>query len=352
MTKIQLKLTVSALTLLFAHAEPTLATDACSARAIVTKANVTVSDGSSFQAETFFHSTDASAIRHLLEQPQLIVLEGPVSWTEVGDKVATGLDFHKLFALGHQYHAMLLHFGDFVKGATADEVLQFAGRTAQASTGDFLHGGTLSLVSGEDESRPLGVVQMVPEGPTVESEFLDWREVNGTLLPHQVRINDGERVFDYRYTSIEVAERSPLWFFETVHAPSLDSVQLYRLHRTLLAAHCLGDAELIAELSTPEMLLATRGELMETTRQEVFEQFQSVFNRIVYNTYSDITLPRIQVAESGDLAWMGVNVRLTAKILESGDDFAQQWAWVMLARKIDGQWLHAGNGSSFMPPEQ
>lgn len=337
------------LLILAALAAPATASDACSTRAIVTAAEVSVSAGSSFRTESFFHGTDSAAIQHVYDQPQWIVVEGPQSWIRAGEEARLGSGFHKLFALSHQYHAMLAHFEDFLAGAPVAQTVTFAGREARAAGGEFIYGGHLSLVAGASAARPLGIRQAVPDGPVIEAEFLDWRKHNGTDLPHHVRIDDGERVFDYRYTSIETMERSPLWYFEAVPAPDIDAVQLYRLHRSLLAAHCLGDAELIARLSTPEVLLATRGELVTATRDEVLAQFRSLVGRLDYTAYTDLRPPVITVAESGDLAWLGVNVRLQATALASQERIDQQWAWVMLARKSQGQWLHAGNASSAAP---
>jgi len=31
---------------------------------------------------------------------------------------------------------------------------------------------------------------------------------------------------------------------------------------------------------------------------------------------------------------------------EGGAEFDSQWSWILLAKKIDGAWLHAGNASN------
>jgi hypothetical protein len=94
------------------------------------------------------------------------------------------------------------------------------------------------------------------------------------------RSDDGERMFDYHYSKISVTPRSPLWFFDTVRAPPLDYVQVYRLHRKLLAAHCLGDADLIAKLSVPVVQTASRGELRQVPNDAIRDRFTALFQTV------------------------------------------------------------------------
>ncbi len=146
---------------------------------------------------------------------------------------------------------------------------------------------------------------------------------------------------------MDVAPASPLWFFEATGAPDLDAVQVYRLHRTLLAAHCLGDADLIANLSAPEVIVAGRGELYRESSESMRAQFTALFERLDYREYHDIVLPELKL--SGDLGWIGVNVRAVGEDKEGGAPFDDQWAWIMVVEKRDGAWLHAGNASNRRP---
>jgi hypothetical protein len=165
-------------------------------------------------------------------------------------------------------------------------------------------------------------------------------------MPFYLRIDDGKRTFDYRYSAVDVAARSPLWFFEAVGAPPIDSVQVYRLHRKLLVAHCLGDAEMIANLSAPTVLSANRGELREFSRDAVRERFTALFEVLDYTAYEDVELPVIEIATSSDLGWIAANVRASGSVIETGAPFSNLWAWVMMVRKVDNVWVHAGNASS------
>lgn len=162
-----------------------------------------------------------------------------------------------------------------------------------------------------------------------------------------MRIDDGSQTFDYRFTNVEVGKRTPLWFFEAVAAPAIDEVQIWRLHRQLLAAHCLGDAELVADLSASESVIASRGELFAETRANIRKQFAALFGRLDYTAYHDLVPPVIEVAESGDVGWIAVNAGAVGHSLDTGEPFDDRWAWVMMVRKRHNRWLHAGNTSNY-----
>jgi ketosteroid isomerase-like protein len=332
---------VAALTLL---AQTARATDACASQLIATRADVTVSDGSGFRTQSFYQSKDSAAIRHIDDRDRIIAVEGPIGWARDGGRAHLGSDFYKLFALGHQYHALLLEFEHIASNVRRGQQIDFGGEQRTAASGDYPYGGTVHLVQGEDPARPAGLRFDFPEATVIIVAFLDWRERDGRLLPYRIRIDDGERTFDYRYTDIAVSSGSPLEFFDAVPAPSLDEVQVYRLHRRLLAAHCMGDAEMMASLSAPTVISANRGRMQETTNAELRARFASLFETLDYTEYHDLVEPVIEV--SGKTGWIAANVRATGSEKDSGRAFDDQWAWIMTVRKIDGRWLHAANASN------
>ena len=215
--------------LLALQAANTWSSDACSTRAIVAAADVTVSDGSSFGIESYFHSKDNVAIRHIRDFPQLIAVEGPLGWAQTPDGSELGDNFYKSFGLGHQFHAFLLHFDKLVSNARSSEDVSFVNENRAATSGDYPHGGVVHLVNGDIASRPVGLLFEFPDTPPISVTFEDWRGLDDIELPFRMQIDDGERVFDYRYSNIEISPRSPLWFHEAVNAPPIDEVQIYRL---------------------------------------------------------------------------------------------------------------------------
>lgn len=322
------------------------ASDACSTRSIVASADVMVSDGSSFTTQSFFHSADSAAIRHIRDRDQTVVVEGPFGWARVGESEKMGADFEKTFALGHQFHAFLLYFDEIVSNPRDSGQVSFEGKDHRARSGDYPYGGVVHLIAGATGRRPPGLVFEFPESSPIVVSFSDWRKSARIEVPFQARLDDGETVFTYRYSNIDMTPKSPAWFFEAVSVPSLDEIQVYRLHRQLLAAHCLGDADLIARLSSAQILSANSGNLRQLTNASVRDRFAEQFERLDYTAYHDIATPIIEISGASDLAWVGVNARAVGKQVMGGAPFDTQWAWLMIVRKEDGQWLHAGNASN------
>jgi hypothetical protein len=321
------------------------ATDACSTTAIVTAAEVSVSDGGLFRTQSYFHSREAAAIRHIDTSERVVAVEGPFSWAASGLDAELGGAALASFALGHQFHAFLWHFDDLVDELEVDVDVSWAGSTYQGRHGNNPYGGSATLIdTGNDEQI---LLLDNPDFGLIVVRYLDWREENTRRVPFLVSIDDGSRVFDYRFSSVEFSDRDLLWFFDAVASPSIDEVDVFRLHRKLLAAHCLGDAELMARLSAPSTIIASRGELHNASRDQVQQQFTSLFERVDYTAYLDLTPPVVEIAAAGDLGWAAVSVRAKGKSIESNQPFDDQWAWIMMVSKIDGEWRHAGNASNY-----
>ena len=333
-----------ALLILLAQSHAAFASDACSTVAIHTTANVDVSDGSSFRTESFFHSAEAAAIRHFDESIRTVAVEGPNAWTVNESGAAPGGDFHRQFALGHQFHAFIYRWDDIVANEAPTTTEGFDGHPAEATSGDMPWGGRVHRFGPAE--RPQGFVLESAGGPRVETVVSDWRPTPAGDVPFRVEIDDGERIFVYRFETVEIGDRSPLWFMDALAPVDIDAVALYRLHRRLLAAHCLGDAEMMATLSAPSSVIAGRGDVSIVPREDTRRMFTSTFERWDYHGYHDLRPPIIEVAESGDLGWVTVNVRAEGISTSDGSTFSDVWAWVLLAKKIDGAWLQAGNASS------
>lgn len=307
---------------------------------------MTVSDGSHYATETLFHTKQNTAFKLIRDTATTtIAVEGPFSWISDGDKTESGGEFQKLFALGHQFHALLLDFDSIMGNVRPATGVDFIPPDGSIS-GDYPFGGIVHLIAGDDPARPLGMVFDFPERGPITTTHADWRRVDGVDFPFQITIDDGERVFDYRYTEVDISPKSPLWFFDALAPPDLDKVQIYRLHRKMLAAHCLGDADIMADLTAPEAIIANRGNVVVTTPAEMRGRFEDLFKQVSYNEYVDLEPPVIMVSDNSDLGWATVKVRTQGEEISSGKSFQHQWAWVMLVKKIDGVWKHAGNASN------
>lgn len=330
---------------------PALASNACVSEVITSHAQVAVSDGSEYAVETYYRSADEAVVSFQGPQASDIIAEGPYAWYRQGEKAGLAGDAEKRFALGHQYHAMILYFADIITDIVEDEAIELLGETRHGRTGQYPNGGTVSLVDGEQSGQPAGLVMRLPDETPIHVTLHDWRETDaGQALPDRIEIHHGESVFTYEYTSVEITQGDVLDFHQRYASPGTDAIDIYRLHRALLAAHCRGDAGLIASLSAPETLVAGGGELHTPSDEDTRAQFTDLFEQLNYTAYHDLKPPVIEVAAGGDLGWAGVEVRAVAEVKESGAKIDDQWAWIMLVKKIDGTWRHAGNASNRRAP--
>ncbi len=327
---------------------PAFASDACSTVSVTTAANVTVSDGKTYTARSHFQTKDTAALSIIDDAESFHAVEGPNAWIRNADGETLAPEATKSFALGHQFHALLLRFEDIVSNIEPFENIDFNGGPGGGEKGDLPFGGVVMRFAGEDGAFQ-GLRFLFPETAPIDVTFHDWRRTNKLMAPFHIRIDDQQRVFDYRYTDVAIKDRAPTWFFDKIDAPDLAPVQIHRLHRKLLAAHCLGDAGMMGDLTAPEITVVSRGGLFASSDRETRERFKEVFGRSDYQRYVDLKSPVIEVAESGDIGWAAVNVLAAGEDKESGAPFEMEWAWVMLVRKIDGVWLNAGNASNMKP---
>ena len=173
---------------LAAYASCSAASDACSPRSITTSARVEVSDGTTFRTESFFQSADTSAIRHIDNETRVVAVEGPVAWAARAGKAQLGGDRLKNFALGHQYHALLLHFEEVAGAIEPREDLSFGGEVRAGMTGALPFGGSLALLHDGSDDHPAGFLFELPDTLLIEVRFSDWRiSLSRTAVSYTVR---------------------------------------------------------------------------------------------------------------------------------------------------------------------
>lgn len=327
------------------------ANNACVAPMITTHANVETSYDAQYQVHTLFRSKEDAVAEFIDDGAQTLVTEGPFVWIRGGDgaEQAAG-DRERRFVLGHQYHAILLHFDSIMSDIETKTGIAFGDSVRSGRAGRYPTGGEVVLIDGANDDRPEGLIMNLPDETPIAVRFDDWRvEQNEIALPYRIVIEHQENTFTYEYTEVEITDGDIIDFHEQYAAPAFDDLQIYRLHRAMLAAHCRGDAALMAQLSAPEITIANRGAVSETTPDDMQALFEGVFLRLDYTAYHDLLAPSIRVAESGDIGWAFVNTRLEALNKETGETLSQDWAWAMMAEKTDGAWRMSGNASSEKP---
>ncbi len=324
---------------------PLLADDACSPDAIHTLADVSVSDGLTYQVEGLFKSRHRAAARFIREGGSLHVVEGPNTWVQTANGEELAGAFQRDYALGHQFHAFFLRFTDVVDNVKSVSDIEFAGGKHDGLVGTRETGGLVYLIDGSSPERPAGLRYDVGD-LKIEITSDDWRVVDGTDVPFALSIDDGDRIFEYRYQSVDFSDRPLSWFYDEIPAPDLDAVGLERLHRQILIAHCLGDPAIMESLTAPGAVIVNSGSVFTSGPTQTGQVFENTFERRKYSAYIDTRLPEIAVAASGDIGWAAVQVNAQGVTPADGQTFDEHWAWVMMARKIEGRWMMAGNASN------
>lgn len=217
-----------------------MARTACESPVITSSADVSVSDGMQYGIETYYRNTEETVVTFTGPNASQIVSEGPWSWYSQGDDAALAGDPEKGFAIGHQYHAMLLHFDDVMSDVRNEEI-QFRGETRNARTGDFPTGGIVSLVDGDQSNQPIGFLMLLPGETPIEVLLDDWRDDGiGRSLPFGLAIHHGDRVFTYDYTSVTVGQGDALGFQASYPSPGIDEIAAYRSQQKIRASECSG----------------------------------------------------------------------------------------------------------------
>ena len=332
---------------------PAAADDACSTKALYAYADVTASDGKKYSVESFYRSKDRVATKFIrADGGSLHVVEGPFTWVLGGEKAELAIDsqrdFQRDFALGHQFHALLIHFRDIMTDIEPAQNIEFASEKVSALKGTRSTGGAVYLIDGKTPDQPAGLRFDVAD-LKIDIIASDWRVVDGKQIPFALLIDDGTRTFDYQYKIVDIADRPLSWFYENVPSPDLDEIGVLRLHRQILVAHCLGEAAMMAQLTAPAATVVSGGGVFDINPQSMETTFTGTFGRRKYATYTDLQHPRIEVSAAGDIGWASVQVNTTGKLAPSGDSFDETWGWVMMAKKIEGRWLMAGNASNINP---
>ncbi len=328
---------------------PATADDACSTTALYAFADVTASDGKKYSVESFYRSKDRVATKFIrADGGSLHVVEGPFTWVQADEEAKLAGSFQRDFALGHQFHALLIHFRDIMTDIEPAQNIEFAGEKVSALKGTRSTGGAAYLIDGKSPDRPAGMRFDVAD-LKIDIIASDWRVVGGRHIPFALLINDGTRTFDYQYRTVDFADKPLNWFYENAPSLGLDEIGVLRLHRQMLVAHCLGDAAMMAQLTAPAATVVSGRGVFDINPQSMVETFTGTFARRKYASYTDLQHPRIEVSAAGDIGWASVQVNATGKLTPSGDSFDETWGWVMMAKKIGGRWLMAGNASNIKP---
>ena len=223
-----------------ASSGPALApsSNTCEAPLLATSADVTTSDGASYQVETYYRSPYESAARFITASPALMVVEGPLVWTTNNDGAALAGVNERRFVIGHQFHALALHFDQLISDVAPVKNIAFKDGKYKGRKGAYPDGGDATLVL-DKAKRPLGLLLELPDETRIEIAYEDWRDTpSGEAAPFMVTISHNGDLYTYRYTDISFATGDARAFQHAVPAPAIDEVLAYRTERAEAAAKC------------------------------------------------------------------------------------------------------------------
>ena len=78
-----------------------------------------------------------AAIRFVGSNEQLFVVEGPWGWAAQDGAAQLGPDSYKVFALGHQYHALLVYFDEIITEQRSNENVEFGDSLFSTISGPY-----------------------------------------------------------------------------------------------------------------------------------------------------------------------------------------------------------------------
>lgn len=318
---------------------------------IRTRAEVTVSDGLTYVAETLLHDPQRAIFRLTYPDRTLTLgVEGRYIWTYDGTQETEASAFTEQVVLGHQVHAHLLFFDRLYSDYSAPQPATFAGEPSLYVSSRSPDRSTKLYYT--QAGHPQGLEFVYDTRPPIVFSFSDWQPVEGIRLPFAVSIDDGERQFQYRYTDVRF-NTGALANFRAPEAVLTDEQHLLRLHRASMDAHFFEEASVLHHVRADSVLIVTEGTVQRmagTTMDATMERIMASREHVVYD---DLIRPIVKVSADGTLGWVTAQVLVRGvRLDEDGQPtgpLAFVSAWISLFEKIDGQWRFVGNVSNFQP---
>ncbi|REJ77252.1 MAG: hypothetical protein DWQ47_12720 [Acidobacteria bacterium] len=310
-------------------------------------ANVTVSDGKEYLAESFYVDPQRSIFR--IKYPDRTLtqgVEGKYFWSFDGKEEKEGTPQTETIVLGHQFHAQILFFDQIHRGSIVTEEqspLSISVADDRAAKWSMVHdSGVLRTMIIEIEG-----------GPTVVNRFSDFRRIDGVLLPHAISIDDGERTFTYKFTSIEFNKGS-LGDYRAPEAVLTDEQKLLRYHRIVMDDHFFENVDGMKSINS-DMIVVSRGEVSRMSEAESDAGFDRIVKGKDHYIYDDLIRPIVKISEDGTLGWVIVRVYAKGTYLDEEGEPTEPLeftsAWIEMYEKIKGRWLMVGNVSNFVQDE-
>jgi hypothetical protein len=327
--------------------------DIANIHTVSTRADVKVSDGLTYSTKTIYRDPQRAIFhRTYVDRTAVQGVEGACVWGYDGTKEMEAPAYVGGFVLGHQFHAQLLFF---------DRLHASLGSPEEAS----LKGKACFSIASKNESfnykayyrkdgMPLGM-EIIREGEAnILYEFSDWREVEGLRLPFDVRIDDGDRIFEYSFEEVKLNQGS-LAEYRAPDSVLTDEQRLLRCHRVIMDGHLFGQTAGMKAQQADSLTILSDGDIFKVPGNQPASMIDKIMASRDYTVYDDLVRPQVQVSDDGTLAW------LTARIHAKGFRFDETGnptipleftcSWIELYKKVGEDWKMTGIVSTF-PPEK
>ena len=316
---------------------------------IYAQADVLVSDSSTYVTTSLYNDPQRSIFQ--LRYPDQTItygVEGKYYWQHDGITEKEVPVFFKTFVLGHQFHAHLLYLDQLYDSLTYTSQAQFESIPCRSVSGHSTN-GAWTIFYHQETSAIQGMSLEIPEGPLIKMKVDDWRDIDGVFLPGKVEIDDGERIFDYHFTSLEFNE-GELSSFRLSHTLLTDEQKLLALHRGVMDDHFFERYKDLKTSRADSLVIVNRGRVDVVSSHSFDKRFESILSTRKHSRYDDLIRPIVRISRDGTLAWVIVQVKVEGiidGIDNETDDFDFISAWVELYEKKDDQWRMVGNVSNF-----
>ncbi len=318
---------------------------------ISSQADVTVSDGLTYQTHTVYHDPQRAIFQRIYRDHSVVQgVEGKYVWNFDGIEEKEAPEFVESFVLGHQFHAQILFFDKLHPSFDAPTTTAFDGQSCK-------------VVKSKNESSelhfyykqagyPLGMEIIRKEEENIIFKFKDWRNVSDIALPHLILIDDGNRTFEYTYDQIKFNSGS-ITGFRAPEEVLTEEQKLLRHHRVIMDGHFFGITADMKSEQSDSMYIVSDGEIYTVQGHQPEAMIDRIMATRDYTVYDDLIRPKIEISEDGSLGWV------IAKIYAEGIRYDENGkttgpleftcAWIELYEKVDGKWKMKGNVSNFQP---
>lgn len=312
--------------------------------ALSTTANVRVSDGLTYTATTLYHDRQRAVFQRTYSDRQIASgIDGKYLWNYDGKRETEVPAFYENYILGHQMHAQLLFFDHLHPHAASIRDTSYNDMACRYISDQAPDGNTFTIIFDE---WPIAMIIAPPEGSNIVMKLDSFQSADGFVLPFFIEIDDGERIFNYHFQSIQFNQEQ-ISRYRCPYERLSDEQKLLRLHRRGMDAHLWEDAETIKATLADTLMVANSGEVSYAPAS----MMDGILGSRDYTLYEDLIRPIVKVSNDGSLGW--VTVQIKAK----GFRFDEQQnptiplefvsAWAALFEKQEGHWRMIGNVSNF-----